>query len=74
MDDPNKTILENMTGLITKAKEGLAKSKSKGELAKSPSQEQPIIKQDIKKTENELHWEQLIQNLDRPLNLCDLGI
>ncbi|XP_026462280.1 LOW QUALITY PROTEIN: FH1/FH2 domain-containing protein 3-like [Ctenocephalides felis] len=73
VEDQNKpSILENMTGLITKAKEGLAKSKSKGELAKSPSQEQQIIKQDIKKTENELHWEQLVQNLDRPLNLCDL--
>ena len=60
----------DMTGLISKAKEGLAKSKSK-EMMKSPTNEN-IPKMEPKKSETELHWEELVQSLKRPLSLCDL--
>lgn len=85
----------DMTGLISKAKEGLAKSKSKGEISRyvylcvyfhaetqckqfdyvirsSPSNEQEIKKPEPKKSENELHWEGIRNNMVRPLTLCDL--
>lgn len=61
----------DMTGLISKAKEGLAKSKSKGDVMKSPTSEN-VPKIEVKKSENELRWEELVSNLDRPLNLCDM--
>lgn len=63
-----------MSGLISKAKEGLAKSKSKADVIKSltndnlPKQQPP----EVKKSENELHWEELAKKLKRPLCLCDL--
>lgn len=70
----------DMSGLISKAKEGLAKSKSKGDISRSPSSNiDPELKQqkqqlspEPKKSENELHWEELVRNMSRPLNLCDL--
>lgn len=69
-------IMGDMTGLISKAKEGLAKSKSKGDMAtRSPSIDPELKKQlspEPKKSENELHWEELVRNMSRPLNLCDL--
>lgn len=43
----------DMTGLISKAKEGLAKSKSKADILKSPTNDN-ILKVDVKKSENEL--------------------
>lgn len=61
----------DMTGLISKAKEGLAKSKSKGDVMKSPTSEN-VPKIEAKKSENELRWEELVSSLDRPLNLCDM--
>lgn len=70
-EKPNR--IGDMTGLISKAKEGLAKSKSKGEISRSPSVDQDLKKAaEPKKSENELHWEELVQNMDRPLILCDL--
>ncbi|KAJ9592736.1 hypothetical protein L9F63_015616, partial [Diploptera punctata] len=68
----NKSInrIGDMTGLISKAKEGLAKSKSK-EVMKSPTNEN-VPKLEPKKSETELHWEELVQSLKRPLSLCDL--
>ena len=63
-----------MSGLISKAKEGLAKSKSKADLMKSPTTENvpKVSVSESKKTENELRWEELMNNLKRPLNLCDI--
>uniref|UniRef100_A0A0A1X7H1 FH1/FH2 domain-containing protein 3 n=1 Tax=Zeugodacus cucurbitae TaxID=28588 RepID=A0A0A1X7H1_ZEUCU len=65
-------IVGDMSGLISKAKEGLAKSKSKGEMSRSSSLDQDVKKVEPKKSENELHWEELVRNMVRPLNLCDL--
>ncbi|XP_032310349.1 FH1/FH2 domain-containing protein 3 isoform X4 [Drosophila ananassae] len=68
----NRAIVGDMSGLISKAKEGLAKSKSKGEISRSSSVDQELKKSEPKKSENELHWEELVRNMTRPLNLCDL--
>jgi len=61
-----------MSGLISKAKEGLAKSKSKADVLKSPTGDNLPKLQETKKSENELHWEELVKKLKRPLALCDL--
>lgn len=71
-DENNKlNRIGDMSGLISKAKEGLAKSKSKADLIKSPTTEN-VPKIEVKKSENELRWEELASNLNRPLNLCDM--
>ncbi|XP_046735668.1 FH1/FH2 domain-containing protein 3 isoform X8 [Diprion similis] len=62
----------DMSGLISKAKEGLAKSKSKADVLKSPTGDNIPKITEIKKSENELHWEELASKLSRPLALCDL--
>ncbi|GLG92499.1 Protein cappuccino [Gryllus bimaculatus] len=62
----------DMTGLISKAKEGLAKSKSKADVTKSPTGENVPKMVEQKKSETELHWEELLSSLKRPLSLCDL--
>ncbi|KAG5877934.1 hypothetical protein JTB14_006843 [Gonioctena quinquepunctata] len=61
----------DMSGLISKAKEGLAKSKSKADVLKSPTNEN-VPKIDLKKSENEMRWEELTGKLNRSLNLCDM--
>ncbi|XP_050526357.1 FH1/FH2 domain-containing protein 3 isoform X2 [Daktulosphaira vitifoliae] len=63
--------LGDMKGIISKAMEGLAKSQSKNEMVKSPTSEASV---DIvsKKTETDLHWEKLVSECDRSLQLCDL--
>jgi len=61
-----------MTGLISKAKEGLAKSKSKQDVVKSPTSENTPKMVEVKKSETELHWEELVHSMKRPLSLCDL--
>ncbi|XP_065361079.1 uncharacterized protein Fhos [Calliphora vicina] len=71
-DKLQNRIVGDMSGLISKAKEGLAKSKSKGEMSRSSSVDQEIKKPEPKKSENELQWEELVRNMSRPLNLCDL--
>ncbi|XP_055914009.1 uncharacterized protein LOC129947470 isoform X2 [Eupeodes corollae] len=71
-DKLQNRIVGDMTGLISKAKEGLAKSKSKGDISRSSSVDQEIKKADPKKSENELHWEELVKSMSRPLNLCDM--
>lgn len=79
----NMLIGHELTGLLSKAKEGLEKSKSKGEITRSASIDQSmggpdasgaigLKKCEPKKSENELHWEELISNMARPLHLCDL--
>lgn len=62
----------DMSGLISKAKEGLAKSKSKADVLKSPTSENVPKIIEVKKSENELRWEELVQCMSRPLNLCDM--
>lgn len=62
----------DMSGLISKAKEGLAKSKSKADVLRSPTSDNVPKIAEIKKSENELRWEELMANLNRPLNLCDM--
>ncbi|XP_046808097.1 uncharacterized protein LOC111681359 isoform X1 [Lucilia cuprina] len=71
-DKLQNRIVGDMSGLISKAKEGLAKSKSKGEMSRSSSVDQEIKKPEPKKSENDLQWEELVRNISRPLNLCDL--
>lgn len=67
--DENKiSRIGDMSGLISKAKEGLAKSKSKADVLKA---DVPKVAE-VKKSENELRWEELMANLSRPLNLCDM--
>lgn len=61
----------DMSGLISKAKEGLAKSKSKADVLKSPANDN-IAKVEVKKSENELKWEELVASFNRSLNLCDM--
>ncbi|XP_069689274.1 platelet binding protein GspB isoform X3 [Periplaneta americana] len=70
----NKSInrIGDMTGLISKAKEGLAKSKSKQDVVKSPTSESILKVPEVKKSETELHWEELVHSMKRPLSLCDL--
>lgn len=79
----NILISAELTGLISKAKEGLEKSKSKGEITRTNSVDQsangdvvggsPLkLLLEPKKSENELHWEELVSSMARPLRLCDL--
>lgn len=68
-DKPNRIGESNMSGLISKAKEELAKNKSKAEV-KTPLED--LKKPEPKKSEIEMHWEELIKNMDRDLTLCDL--
>lgn len=70
-DDSKISRVGDMSGLISKAKEGLAKSKSQANVIKSPTVEN-VPKTEVKKSENELKWEELASNLNRPLSLCDL--
>ncbi|CAH0547380.1 unnamed protein product [Brassicogethes aeneus] len=70
-EDSKVNRMGDMSGLISKAKEGLAKSKSKADVLKSPTSES-MPKLENKKSENELRWEELLANLNRPLNLCDM--
>lgn len=60
-----------MSGLISKAKEELAKSKIKGDV--KTNVENDLKKPEPKKSEIELHWEELMKNMDRELVLCDLN-
>ncbi|XP_055610474.1 uncharacterized protein LOC129757316 isoform X3 [Uranotaenia lowii] len=75
-EDKPQNRIGDMSGLISKAKEGLAKSKSNKDISRSPSVDSDIKKlataTEPKKSENELHWEEIIKNMTRKLNLCDL--
>lgn len=68
-EKPNR-IVGDMSGLISKAKEELNKSKNKVEV--KTNVETDLKKPEPKKSEIELHWEELMKNLDRDLVLCDL--
>ncbi|XP_055631020.1 uncharacterized protein LOC129771424 isoform X2 [Toxorhynchites rutilus septentrionalis] len=73
-EDKPQNRIGDMSGLISKAKEGLAKSKSNKDISRSPSVDNDIKKlaSEQKKSENELHWEEIVKNMTRKLNLCDL--
>uniref|UniRef100_A0AAG5D4R0 GBD/FH3 domain-containing protein n=1 Tax=Anopheles atroparvus TaxID=41427 RepID=A0AAG5D4R0_ANOAO len=74
-EEKPQSRIGDMTGLISKAKEGLAKSKSNKDISRSPSVDNDIKKLangDPKKSENELHWEEIVKNMTRKLSLCDL--
>lgn len=67
-EKPNR--VGDMTGLISKAKEELNKSKNKVDVKQNV--ENDLKKPEPKKSEIELHWEELMKNMDRDLVLCDL--
>lgn len=60
----------DMSGLISKAKEELAKTKLKADVKMNV--ENDLKKLEPKKSEIEMHWDELIKNMDRDLMLCDL--
>uniref|UniRef100_A0A0A9WQT4 FH1/FH2 domain-containing protein 3 n=1 Tax=Lygus hesperus TaxID=30085 RepID=A0A0A9WQT4_LYGHE len=67
----------DMKGIISKAKEELAKSQSQhkmtGGLGSPGTPTPPPPPPEIKKSEAELQWEALKQESSRPLKLCDLN-
>ncbi|XP_045509567.1 uncharacterized protein LOC123705047 isoform X2 [Colias croceus] len=64
--------VSDMAGIVSKAKEELAKSQSK-EIIKSPTIEKSPKLHEIKVSENDLHWEELKKGcLNREFHLCDL--
>ncbi|XP_026746586.1 uncharacterized protein LOC113507709 isoform X2 [Trichoplusia ni] len=64
--------VSDMAGIVSKAKEELAKSQSK-EIIKSPTIEKSAKVHEIKVSENDLHWEELRKGcLHREFHLCDL--
>lgn len=69
-EEKPQSRIGDMTGLISKAKEELAKSKSKADLNKTNVDD--LKKPEPKKSEIELHWEELVNNMERDLTLCDL--
>uniref|UniRef100_A0A182QLH0 FH2 domain-containing protein n=1 Tax=Anopheles farauti TaxID=69004 RepID=A0A182QLH0_9DIPT len=74
-EEKPQSRIGDMSGLISKAKEGLAKSKSNKDITRSPSVDNDIKKLangEPKKSENELHWEEIVKNMTRKLSLCDL--
>ncbi|CRL03172.1 CLUMA_CG016177, isoform A [Clunio marinus] len=60
----------DMSGLISKAKEELEKSRNRPDI--KTNVENDLKKPEAKKSEIELHWEELVKNMDRDLTLCDL--
>ncbi|XP_037866584.1 uncharacterized protein LOC101739187 [Bombyx mori] len=64
--------VSEMAGIVSKAKEELAKSQSK-EVIKSPTIEKSQKVHEIKVSENDIHWEELKKGcLNREFHLCDL--
>ncbi|XP_073976339.1 formin homology 2 domain containing isoform X4 [Rhodnius prolixus] len=76
LGDNDKGPFGDMKGIISKAKEELAKSQARGDPLKSPSSDgippPPPRPPEVKKSETELHWESLKERSTRPLRLCDL--
>ena len=67
-EKPNR--VGDLSGLISKAKEELAKNKNK--IDSKATIDNDLKKPEPKKSEIEMHWEELIKNMDRDLMLCDL--
>lgn len=70
-EKPNRVVAVDMSGLISKAKEELNKSKNKVDV-KTNVENNDLKKPEPKKSEIESHWEELMKNMDRDLVLCDL--
>lgn len=68
--DEKSNSIEDLSGLISKAKVELERNKQRSNV-KSPV-ENEIKKPEPKKSEIEMHWEELVENMDRPLMLNDL--
>ncbi|XP_065341826.1 uncharacterized protein Fhos isoform X3 [Cloeon dipterum] len=66
-DEQKLGRIGDMTGLISKAMEGLNKSKSDSKTETKIAPPEPP-----KKSEVDLQWEKITENVDRPLALCDL--
>lgn len=64
----------DLSGIISKAKEELTKSKSRHDLRNLDNCPPLNNKQAevSKKSENELQWDSLLESLERPLQICDL--
>lgn len=64
----------DLSGIISKAKEELIKSKSRHDLRNldncPPLNSKPA--EVSKKSENELQWDSLLESLERPLQISDL--
>ena len=64
----------DLSGIISKAKEELTKSKSRHDLRNLDNC--PVLNSKSpevsKKSENELQWDSLLESLERPLQICDL--
>lgn len=71
-DNPEEksNSIEDLSGLISKAKVELERNQQRSSV-KSPV-ENEIKKSEPKKSEIEMHWDELIENMDRPLVLNDL--
>jgi hypothetical protein len=71
-DKPQNARIGDMSGLISKAKEELEKSKSNKDIPKQNPENEIKKATEPKKSENELQWEELQKNMTRKLELCDL--
>ncbi|CAG0914218.1 unnamed protein product [Notodromas monacha] len=78
----NRDLTEDLSGVVSRAKESLNRCKSRPELIKSVTtcdlptdgsqQDQPFISPLLRNKSADLQWDLLAQSLDRPLKLCDL--
>jgi len=66
--------LDFLTGVVSKAKEGLAKSKSRVDVKASVGEPVPTNAkaESVVKSDSEQHWDYLVSNLQRSLEICDL--
>uniref|UniRef100_T1IVY7 GBD/FH3 domain-containing protein n=1 Tax=Strigamia maritima TaxID=126957 RepID=T1IVY7_STRMM len=66
-------LRNNLSGIVSKAKEGLISQCSRNDEEKSPTLLLPPVLNAVEpKKENDLQWEQLMSTLDRPLIITDL--
>uniref|UniRef100_T1IHU6 FH2 domain-containing protein n=1 Tax=Strigamia maritima TaxID=126957 RepID=T1IHU6_STRMM len=66
-------LSSNLSGIVSKAKEGLINQCSRNDEEKSPTLLSPPALNGVEpKKENDLQWEQLMSTLDRPLIITDL--
>ncbi|CAG0882676.1 unnamed protein product [Darwinula stevensoni] len=70
-----QSVNEELSGVVSRAKESLNdqvnKSKSRLEVP-LPGLPKQKSNKDLRKSENDIQWEKLLETLDRPLKLCDL--
>lgn len=64
--------IEDLSGLISKAKVELERNQQRNCNVKSPVENEMKKVVEPKKSEIEMHWDELIENMDRPLMLNDL--